>query len=211
MTDVLYTQDYPGIYSMQAHDAQDQLKRWFDNYKVDRYASFASQYEWLVVKTEGKRVFCEIGDDGRGTVRTVEIDLNAPPAPILTYAAKERYVPPPPKTAAEIRRDEEWSQLYRMGYVPFRSVPKPRREPVRMIQRPKNGLSWLDMDLNEPMEYETVPDPRGAPPRHGTFTDDPNRPGYELEWRLERDRYSTISEFIRAEAPLPTQRYARNQ
>lgn len=47
----IYHVEYDGYYTMKWHDDEkNALKRWFDNYKVERFASFASEYEWLVVK-----------------------------------------------------------------------------------------------------------------------------------------------------------------
>src|SRR4051812_33484296 len=112
-----YYVDYDGYYAMSWHDREENaLKRWFDNFKIERYASFASETEWLVVKevdadcrTNRKRFVCEIGNDGRGTKREVIMDHTTPPAPMLTFAAKRRWEPPPPKSAAEMRREAEWS------------------------------------------------------------------------------------------------------
>lgn len=48
---MVYHVEYDGYYTMKWHDdEQNALKRWFENYKVERYASFASDYEWLIVK-----------------------------------------------------------------------------------------------------------------------------------------------------------------
>lgn len=123
-----YHVEYDGYYRMRWHDdEQNALKRWFDNYKIERYASFANDTEWLVVKevacdskTQKKRLVCEIGDDGRGTKREVIMDHTTPPAPILTFAAKRRWQPPPPKSAAEMKREMEWERMYALGYEPIR-------------------------------------------------------------------------------------------
>lgn len=131
-----YQADYAGYYTMKWHDdEQNALKRWFDNYKVDRYAFFASDCEWLVVKevpcackARSKRIVCEIGDDGRGTKREVIMDHTTPPAPVLTFAAKRRWEPPPPKTAEQIRREMEWDMMMARGYEPVRR-PKYRAMP----------------------------------------------------------------------------------
>lgn len=127
-----YRVEYEGYYAMSWHDKEENaLKRWFDNYKIERYASFATNTEWLIVKElpserrRKKRYVCEIGDDGRGTKREVIMDHTAPPAPVPTFAAKRQYVPPPPKTAAELRQEAEWNRMMAMGYEPVRR-PKMR-------------------------------------------------------------------------------------
>lgn len=131
-----YHVEYDGYYTMKWHDdEQNALKRWFDNYKVNRYDSFASECEWLIVKEvdsdtrRRKRTVCEIGDDGRGTKREVIMDHTTPPAPILTFAAKRRWEPPPPKSAADQRREMEWMMMEARGYEPIR---RPKYRPVIM-------------------------------------------------------------------------------
>lgn len=128
---MIYHVEYDGYYEMRWHDdEQNALKRWFDNYKLERCASFASKYEWLIVKevsSDNKhrkvRFICEIGDDGRGTKREVIMDHTAPPAPMLTFAAKQRYEPPPPKTEQQIRKEIKWNAMVALGYRPVRRLP----------------------------------------------------------------------------------------
>jgi hypothetical protein len=122
-----YHTEYEGYYSMSWHDQEtNALKRWFDNYKIDRGATFAAETEWLIVKelpsrTKRKRCYvCEIGDDGRGRKREVIMDHSAPPAPMLTFAAKRRYEPPPSKTVAELHKESEYARMRRLGYEPVR-------------------------------------------------------------------------------------------
>lgn len=154
----IYHVEYDGYYRMKWHDDEENaLKRWFENYKVERYASFASDCEWLVVKevdcdakSRRKRLVCEIGDDGRGTKREVIMDHTTPPAPMITFAAKRRWEPPPPKSPAEQRREEEWHRMSMMGYEP---VYRPKRKPLRAIDfsRP---FSMMDMMEDMTVEYE---------------------------------------------------------
>lgn len=123
-----YHSEYEGYYRMRFHDdEQNALKRWFENFKVDQYAVFASDYEWLVVhevpataKTRKKKYRCEIGDDGRNSKRFAEMDHTAPKPPMVFLANKRVYQPPPPKTAEELRREYEYERMYRMGYRPIR-------------------------------------------------------------------------------------------
>jgi hypothetical protein len=150
----IYQVEYDGYYSMYWHDIESNaLKRWFDNYKVDRWISFANNYEWLVVKevkTDTKRkvrYICEIGDDGRGTKRVVIMDHTAPPAPLLTFAAKARWQPPPPKTPEQLRQEAEWRRMMAMGYRP---VEVPKRTPRWAVD-----FSLKGMDGTVVMEYET--------------------------------------------------------
>jgi hypothetical protein len=157
----VYHVEYDGYYAMSWHDREENaLKRWFENYKVGRYESFACETEWLVVKEvesstrRKKRLVCEIGDDGRGTKREVIMDHTAPAAPILTFAAKRRYVPPPPKTAEEMRREAEWERMLSMGYEPIR---RPRYRPVLM------GIDWASgpsVSATIEMEYDVEWVPR---------------------------------------------------
>jgi hypothetical protein len=137
-----YHVEYEGYYTMWWHDREENaLKRWFDNYKIDRYASFAIDYEWLIVKEVPSdtrhckpRFICEIGDDGRDTKREVIMDHTAPIAPVLTFAAKRHYEPPPPKTEQQIRKEAEWNRMHELGYEPVR----------RLIYKP--AVSFLKLD-----------------------------------------------------------------
>lgn len=177
-----YHVEYDGYYRMSWHDSEENaLKRWFENFKVEQYASFAADTEWLVVKElpsgtrRKKRYICEIGDDGRGTKRDVIMDHSAPPAPLLTFAAKRRYEPPPPKTAAELRQEAEWNRMHLLGYEPIR----------RALYKPISVSFSLDMDMNEPIEIE-----------------------YDVEWvrRRPRDYYMPPSAPYKA----PPVRHRRN-
>ena len=148
-----YHTEYEGYYPMSWHDREENaLKRWFDNYKIDRHATFAAEYEWLIVKElpsrtkQKKHYVCEIGNDGRGCKREVIMDHSAPPAPMLTFAAKRRYVPPPPKTAAELRKDAEYQRMRMLGYEPIR-----RAKPRKMSFIPFNNIT---MDATVEIEYE---------------------------------------------------------
>lgn len=114
-----YHPEYDGFYWMKFHDDEaNALKRWFENYKVEQYAYFASEYEWLVVKEVEatakhikKRFVCEIGRDGNERIRTVIMDHTAPPAPMVFFGAKRKYEPSPPRSVAEMRQEMEWSRL----------------------------------------------------------------------------------------------------
>lgn len=179
-----YHVEYDGYYTMKWHDDEkNALKRWFDNYKVERYASFASDYEWLVVKEVssdskrgGKRLVCEIGDDGRGTKREVIMDHTTPPAPVLTFAAKRRWEPPPPKSAAEQRREMEWSIMMARGYEPVR---RPRRRPIFI------GVDFAaGGSISDTIEIE-----------------------YDIEWVPRRRHYD---EPVRAYTPPPPPKHRRN-
>lgn len=155
---MIYHVEYDGYYTMRFHDDEpNALKRWFDNYKIEHDASFATKYEWLVVKevaSDNKkyktRFICEIGDDGRGTRREVIMDHTTPPAPMLTFAAKLRYEPPPAKTAQQIwqeikwnmREEIEWNMLA-SGYVPIRrAVIPPMPVPTEFDHAVKDSLEY---------------------------------------------------------------------
>lgn len=153
-----YQAEYAGYYTMRWHDdEQNALKRWFDNYKVERYASFASEYEWLIVKevpsackARSKRLVCEIGDDGRGTKREVVMDHTTPPAPVLTFAAKRRWQPPPPKTAAELRREAEWDYMMMRGFEPRY---RPRMPKMVMGWDLSDGPSVCNVEVEYDVEW----------------------------------------------------------
>jgi hypothetical protein len=129
-----YHSEYDGFYLMKWHDAEtNALKRWFDNYKLDKYAYFARDTECLVVsevpstsKRGGTRYHVDIIDEGRGEQREYEMDHTAPEPPLIFFAAKRKYEPPPPKTAEELRREAEYERMYRLGYEP-RRIPRRRR------------------------------------------------------------------------------------
>lgn len=179
----IYHVEYDGYYTMKWHDDEkNALKRWFDNYKVERFASFASEYEWLVVKevdcdskSRRKRLVCEIGDDGRGTKREVIMDHTTPPAPIITFAAKRRWEPPPPKSPEELRREMEWQMMMARGYEPIR---RPRyRRPI---------FVGIDLAAGPDMAVEIE---------------------YDIEW-VPRRRY--YDEPARSYTPPPPPKHRRN-
>lgn len=160
-----YHVEYDGYYRMYWHDSEENaLKRWFENFKVDKNASFANDYEMLVVyerPASARRIklkqICWIEDEGRGTSREVQMDHTAPPAPMLTFAAKRIWQPPPPKSPEELRREAEYERMYRLGYE-----PRMRRIPVRSMQMPNffsaNPYDIApDLTLSYREEIEWVP------------------------------------------------------
>jgi hypothetical protein len=184
-----YQVDYDGYYAMSHHDREENaLKRWFDNYKIERYASFAGDTEWLIVKEvpatcrmRKLRFVCEIGDDGRGTKREVIMDHTAPPAPLLTFAAKRRYEPPPPKSPDELRRDAEWARMAMMGFRPV----------ARRVPRPGTSLGPMSKGMN----FATMPD----------FNDE-----YEITIEWVRDSPWRFDIPVARQTPPPTPRHRRN-
>lgn len=135
-----YYPAYDGYYTMSNFDGeQNALKRWFDNYKIDKNAWFATEYETLVVEEVHasarhikKCQVCLIENIGymkhgkANAQRKIVMDHTAPPAPILTFAAKRIWQPPPPKTPAELRKEQEFAMMYARGME-----PRIRRVPVR--------------------------------------------------------------------------------
>jgi hypothetical protein len=115
----LYYMDYAGYAPMQCHDNEEnELKRWFDNYKISKDAYFATAYEWLVVEdvtATAKNIktlnICSIGNDRTNERREVIMDHTTPPPPVVFFAAKIKYEPPPPKTAAELAREEQYRRM----------------------------------------------------------------------------------------------------
>lgn len=122
-----YHSEYDGFYSMKWHDAEtNALKRWFENYKVDKYASCAGETECMVVTEvpstgkRGKRYHVDIIDEGRGTQRDYVMDHTAPEPPTVFFAAKRKYEPPPPKTARQLQQERDDEMRYRQGLRPMR-------------------------------------------------------------------------------------------
>lgn len=164
-----YYVQYDGYYSMSWHDKEENsLKRWFDNFKIDRYAYFANDTECLIVKeqvseTRRKKCYvCEIEDEGRGTKREVIMDHTAPPAPMITFAAKRRYVPPPPKSAAELRKEAEWNRMHMLGYEPVRRARMPKMSlgvsafsdnGIAMMEEIEYDIEWV---LRRPRHYDYI-------------------------------------------------------
>lgn len=181
---MVYHPEYDGYYAMKWHDDEkNALKRWFDNYKIERYASFACDTEWLVVKevscdskSRKTRLVCEIGDDGRGTKREVVMDHSTPPAPMLTFAAKRLYVPPPPKSPAEQRQEMEWQVMMARGYEPIR---RPRYRLPTFPIGPADMTAVMAQDLE-----------------------------FDVEWVRRPQRY--FDEPVRAYAPPPPPKHRRN-
>jgi hypothetical protein len=152
-----YYAQYDGYYTMSWHDKEENaLKRWFDNFKIERYASFAAETEWLIVKEQPsetrrkKRYICEIGDDGRGTKREVIMDHTAPPAPVLTFAARRQYIPPPPKSAAELRKEAEWNRMHMLGYEPIR---RPRMRMMPAFLSLDDAIPMMEAEIEYDIEW----------------------------------------------------------
>jgi hypothetical protein len=132
---------------MKWHDDEDALKRWFNNYKVGRYESFVTEYEWLVItekpyEVRGRRYVRyegEIGRDYNTIRRKVAFEAAAPPPPTFMIPAKKKYTPPPPILSTErsrylshieqeMRRRmlEPWPYWHRYDSVPSAPPPPPR-------------------------------------------------------------------------------------
>lgn len=120
-----YNAKYPGIWPMQWHDAEkSEIKRWFDNWKVERYASFAAEYEWLTIaevpvqigRRKGVRYVGEIGADHTTERRKVEFDPSAPPPPTLYQPASKKYEPPKRIISGDRMYDSERRWLMDMMY-----------------------------------------------------------------------------------------------
>lgn len=189
-----YHSEFDGTYTMKDHDKEaSALKRWFDNFKIDRYVLFATKYECLIVeevpasaKHIKKKQICRIENAGANTTREVRMDHTAPPAPMVFFAAKQRYEPPPPKTPAELRKDEEWYRMRSRGYIPrYRSVP---------IRKVLPSILMFDSAV-DPLKIETTVE----------FVE-------EIEW-VRDDRphydYNYVPPSTPA-APPPAPRYRRN-
>lgn len=121
----LYYSDYPGYSDMLWFDCQDnKLYRWFMNFKQKRDDSFCSDYECLIIEQVPRKIgrFTKKIYVGRlecnmtGLTRDVVFDVTAPEPPVLTFAARRQYEPPPPKTAAELRKEAEYERMRRKGY-----------------------------------------------------------------------------------------------
>jgi hypothetical protein len=149
-----YQPQYDGYYRMKWHDDEENaLKRWFENFKIDKNASFAWETECLVVKEvpakckrQTIRYVCEIADEGRGTSRQVVMDHTAPTPPWVFFAAKKKYEPPPPKTAKQLREEEEFYHMTSRGYRPIR---RPKRRKMSFADLHQSAVV-----ANQTVEYE---------------------------------------------------------
>jgi hypothetical protein len=187
-----YHSEFDGTYTMKDYDNEtNALKRWFDNFKIDRYATFANDYECLIVeevpasaKHIKKKQICRI-EHGDGTTREVKMDHTAPPAPIVFFAVKQRYVPPPPKSAVDLRKEEEYRRMREMGFSPrYRNVP---------IRKVSPSILMFDSAM-DPLKMETTVE----------FVE-------EIEWvRDDRPRYYNVAPSSAPAAPPPAPRYRRN-
>lgn len=81
------------------------------------------------------------------------MDHTAPPAPLITFAAKRRYEPPPPKTAEELRREAEWNRMTMLGYEP---VWRPRPIPMSPVFDFNATMMEAIMDMTVEYEIEWV-------------------------------------------------------
>ena len=79
---------------MCRHDDETELKRWFNNYKINHLEVFCSSEEWLVIdrvpvvlgRREKTQYIGKIGDDER-YLRVVKFDPTAPPPPLFSRPA----------------------------------------------------------------------------------------------------------------------------
>lgn len=94
-----YKLDYDGWLALNDHDGHSDLRRWFENYKLERFAKFAADDEWLTIeekKFRGARrsavryvgTICDVEEIGPR--RTVVFETNAPPPPTFHRPAKAR-------------------------------------------------------------------------------------------------------------------------
>jgi hypothetical protein len=99
----LYKLDYEAADEMRRFDGEQALRRWFDNWKIDREAHFAADDEWLTIeerKFRGARrtgvryigTICDVEE--LGPRRAVVFETNAPPPPTFHRPAKIRPEPP---------------------------------------------------------------------------------------------------------------------
>lgn len=101
-----YYEKYPGRWLMEWHDGYSELKRWFDNWKLEKYVSFGDT-EWLTIQEysltcRGKKITRYdgvIGADHDGRRRKVSFETGAPPPPTFFMPAKRKYEPSPPEPA----------------------------------------------------------------------------------------------------------------
>lgn len=98
----LYKLAYEGTGGLQTQDGFSELRRWFENYKLDRDAEFADECEWLTIEEKkfqgirrpGVRYVGTIGDvEMHGPRRTVLFETNAPAPPTFHRPAKFRPEP----------------------------------------------------------------------------------------------------------------------
>ena len=120
-----YQEKYPGTWAMKWHDDKlSDLQRWFDNWKLEKYAFFNSETEWLTIEEHswtcrGKKITRyegTIGADHHNYVRKVKFETGAPPPPTFFVPVKRKYEPPPPEPAwMAMRRhleQQRWERSY---------------------------------------------------------------------------------------------------
>lgn len=96
-----YYEDYPGSCGMRYHDKEPELRRWFDNYKLDHAASFPWIFQWLTIEEKffetrrRRHVRYEgtIGDDSMPLSRKVLFETDAPPPPTFYRPATPLPIP----------------------------------------------------------------------------------------------------------------------
>lgn len=123
-----YIFDYPGVWAMHYHDGAAELKRWFDNYKIDKGAWFANDYEYLTIeecrygagRNAGIYYVGKIGEDNTAKHRVVRFEANAPPPPtFMRKPLRDKPVPQPLSMydTMRMRYDMERFEMERMKMI----------------------------------------------------------------------------------------------
>lgn len=122
----VYEPGYPGVYTMQWHDKDDDLRRWFGNYAESKYGIHLGDCEWLTIEEvrDGKvtRYVGTIGADHTEHRRTVKFEVGAPPPPTFMRKALRAYVPPPPEPEWVRRKRED--EFYRDMMMRHRMIDR---------------------------------------------------------------------------------------
>lgn len=81
---------------MQYHDAADVLRRWCNNYTLDKNF-YLGVYEWITIELQGRYWVGTIGEDDSQQRRTVKFEVNAPAPPTFFQPSKEKRPKPVPR------------------------------------------------------------------------------------------------------------------
>lgn len=170
-----YYEDYPGSCGMRYHDKEPELRRWFDNYKLDHAALFPWTFQWLTIEEKSfetrrrRHVRYEgtIGDDSMPLSRSkVLFETDAPPPPTFYRPAKPLPAPvaePILSTALTreyLRRGEERYEWMREMIVMRLSGRDPlmRRRPTSLY----NNYFYSPPPYSPPQMVEV----QAPPPRY---------------------------------------------
>ena len=149
MSDTCYYKEYPGYWPMLWHDGNDDLRRWFENYRIDKSVLPPFSTEWMTIEEyawtcRGKKITRyegRIGADHHDNIRPVRFETGAPPPPTFMQPVRQKHVvwTEPPGWAE--RRARAYAQAEREFWASMRYAITPQQRFVANvlppIERPK--------------------------------------------------------------------------